>query len=147
MGNIDAAIDLMQEWADSPISNALEMLADLLVRRGDVEDAIGILRDAAEADTTGLAGFYLIKTLLRLGRIEDVRKYAEEGSHAASDMLAEHLEQWGYATEALDVLHAAARAGSWLAAQKLAKRVVIWPDCTTWQRRETNRLRSAWHTA
>ncbi len=111
------AIQLYGQAAEAGDGDVARRLADLLARRGDLDEAVEVLRAQADADTGDWeAASRLADLLARRGDLEGLRARADAGDRDARGQLADLLAKRGD----LDELRARADAGDVDAARRLA---------------------------
>ncbi len=141
------AIPLYQHATDAGNADAADLLANLLVERGDLDGAAQILRaraDAGDRDAArrlaglmvergdfdalraradagdGLAAVRLVGLLAQRGDLDGLRARADAGDEDASVLLADLLAERGDFDRAAQTLRALADAGDQIAARWLA---------------------------
>ena len=110
------AIPLYRYAAGAGDGHAAERLADLLADRGDLDEAVQILRARTRADAgDGHAAERLAERLAGLlagrGDLDELRARADAGNWAAASRLARLLADRGDLDEAVQILRARADAG------------------------------------
>ncbi|MFC6080247.1 hypothetical protein [Sphaerisporangium aureirubrum] len=108
-------VDELRARSAAADGHATVALVGLLRARGDVEGAITVLRDIADAGQWWEAPWRLADLLVAHGRVEELTARADAGDHHARERLAKLL----IADGRLDVLRTRAEAGDGYAAQEL----------------------------
>ena len=121
------AIPLYRYAADAGDEHAALELANLLEKRGDLDEATQILRDRAEAGDGDAAG-QLVRLLTEHGDLEGLRARADAGDPSAAGRLAELLAERGDLDGATQILGPRANAGNEYAAKQLADLLVDHSD-------------------
>jgi len=109
------AEDLLRGRAEDGEADSMWQLAEWLVDRDQIDEAVGWYRRSVEASTIGMK--YLVDKLAKLGRIEDaeapLRSQVRDGSAGAGKHLANLLERLERVDEADSVLRVLLEEATW----------------------------------